>query len=53
MTASVASLAELFDCPVHAVAPTNEGQCAPGLVVQLVALGAPRGMESATQPEHA
>ena len=40
MAASVASSAKSFDHPALIVAPANEGQCAPGLVVQLVALGA-------------
>ena len=51
MAASVASSAELFDCPACAVAPANEGQRTPGLVVQLVALGVPRGIEGAMQTE--
>ena len=51
MAASVASSTELFDCPMCTVAPANEGQCILGLVVQLVALGVPHGMEGAVQPE--
>ena len=46
MAASVASSIDLFDHHACAVAPANEGQRAPGLVVQPVALGAPRGLES-------
>ena len=53
MAASIASSAKSGECPTHAIAPANEGQRAPGLVVQLVALGAPHGMEGAAQPEHA
>ena len=41
MVASVASLTELFNCPAHTITPANEGQCAPGLEVQPVALGVP------------
>ena len=51
MAASVPSLAESFDHPACAVTPANEGQHAPGLVVQPVALGAPHSMEGAMQPE--
>ena len=53
MAANVASLAKLFDHPAHAVTPVNEEQCALGLVVQLVALGVPCGIEGPVQPEHA
>ena len=49
MAVSVPSLAELGDHHACAVAPTNEGQHELGLVVQLVALGAPRGMEGIRQ----
>ena len=45
MAATVASSIDLIERPVHAVAPVNKGQRAPGLVVQLVALGAPHGLE--------
>ena len=51
MAVSVASLAESFDRPARAIAPAKEGQCAPGLVVQLVALGVPLGMEGPVQGE--
>ena len=53
MATSIASSAKSFDCPAHAVTPANEGQCAPGLAVQPVALGAPHGIEGAAQPERA
>ena len=53
MAASIASLVELFDRPTCVVAPANEGQRAPGLVVQPVALGVPCVMEGTAQPEHA
>ena len=53
MAASVASSAKSLDRPVRAIAPANEGQRAPGLVVQPVALGAPCGREGAAQPERA
>ena len=51
MAVSVASLAESFDHPTHAVAPANEEQCTLGLMVQPVALGAPHGMEGPAQLE--
>ena len=45
IAASVVSSTDLLECPVRTVTPANEGQCALGLVVQPVALGALRGLE--------
>ena len=53
MAASIASSAESFDRPACAITPANEGQHAPGLVVQPVALGAQHSTEGITQPAHA
>ena len=53
MAASIISSAESGERPTCAIDPANEGQRAPGLVVQPVALEAPHGIEGATQPERA
>ena len=49
MAASVTSSIDLLEHPVRAVAPANEGQCTPGLVVQPVALGARCNIEGSVQ----
>ena len=53
MSASVTSSIDSLEHPVHTVAPTNEEQCTPGLVVQPVALGVLCGAEGPTQLEPA
>ena len=51
MAANVASSINLLEYPAHAIALSNEEQCALGLVAQQVTLGAPRGMEGPVQWE--
>ena len=53
MAASIASSVKSGERPARIIAPANEGQLAPGLVVQPVALGAPHSMEGIAQPAHA
>ena len=53
MAASISSSINLLKRPACAVAPANEEQCTPGLVVQPVTLGAPRGNEGPAQQEPA
>ena len=43
MAVSIASSAESGEQPARVVAPASEGQRAPGLIVQPVSLGEPRG----------
>ena len=51
MAASVSSSINLLECPTCIVAPANEEQRAPGLVVQLVTLGVPCGNKFPAQLE--
>ena len=51
MAASVTSSIDLLEPPARAIAPANEGQCAPGLVVQPVTLGVPHDIEGPAQWE--
>ena len=51
MKVSVTSSVDLLEHPAHTVAPANEEQCALGLVVQPVTLGAPHENKGAAQQE--
>ena len=53
MAVNIASSAKSGEHPASTVTPANEGQRAPGLVIQPVTLRAPHGMESIMQPVHA
>ena len=51
MAASISNSINSLECHVCTVAPANEEQCAPGLVLQPVTLGAPRRNEGPAQQE--